>query len=187
MVLDIDRDSIVNSVDTEHVESLLLQYALQLAIFGAIDVARALMELFHLTSITAISKQPQGDLAFAWNEVGLWPQGSLEQFQSQEHFEDLRELFQVDFWGRQGSSDVPEELRTYDENGLAACLDFKVGGYGQQSNTLSETSMEMCERLVKALDIAVHLSENSPIEAQGVRGTEDVPGQTFPLMICTTA
>lgn len=155
MVLDFEPANILEEPSLQAVESATFSYAEQLAVLGAIDAARDLTALSYQHSTTGDYSHLSARLAFAWNETGQWPAGMPETQRSLEHLDSLRDSYNKLWGGIYERNVVPQSMRTWDENGLDACLRFESNS-GVGSPYDDECALN--ERLVKALDIAMHLS-----------------------------
>lgn len=166
MVLEFDPDAILHETDIQSVEAATLRYAQELAVLGAIEAARALIELRYRRGTSDGDNHLLDRLAFAWHETGLWPEGTPDEIKSHSTIDRLRSSYNGS-WGTMDFG-VPENLRTWDEKCLDACLDFTCGVDPQKTIPKYHShGIGPSERLVKALDISVRLShgsEHSPVD-----------------------
>ena len=188
MVLEFDPEAILHETDIVSVEASILRYAQELAVLGAMEPARALIALFYQRGTSDGDNHLLHRLAFAWHEIGLWPEGTPDELKSHSIIDRLRSSYDT-CWGTVDFG-VPENLRTWDEKCLDACLDFTCGVDPQKTiPKYHSEGIGPSERLVKALDISVRLSHGSEHSAAevdlqheesgvGCRGNQGVTAQS---------
>lgn len=127
MALHFDPASILQESNVERFDHHLHQSAEQLAVLDAVDVARALIELFLRLSVTGSYDHWLDRLIFAWNETASWPAEYPTEHRSADSLNDHRENSINAYWGESRDFAVPESMRTWDERGLSACLNIDFG------------------------------------------------------------
>jgi hypothetical protein len=152
MVLDFDIGNILKQKELATIEHHVAQAAAELAVFGEVDIARKLVDLYFsdTQNLTAWYRVSLNGLNYAWNLRDEWPEHIPEDQKGEEILNDIKKRYDSRW-----PSDIPEESRTIDNKGLKAILKH-VGDDGPPDASLTRWATEDKKaHLVKALDLSM--------------------------------